>query len=265
LQERVQNAWGRTLALSNLGEILRILGDWRQARVHLERADQLRRALPQSSWATYVMVELGALCIDEGKREEGLRLVEDALTIARRNNDLDHMRAGERVLADLDLFEGRPEMARRRLEPLLDRPGLAESQVTAMLPTLSAAYRASGDLDLAEGTIQEGIERATSSHYYLALAAALLVRGRLMAARGRWTAAERDFEEAVRLAQGMPWPYLEARGRLAWGVTRGKQGERDAARTQLEEALDIFRRLGARPFMDRTQQALTELGKATSA
>lgn len=259
LQQRIQNPWGLTISLHDLGAAYKLLGDWDQARAHLERGEKLLHTLRPSWWATYLLLELGSLYLDEGKREQGHRLVEDALAIARRTDHLEGMRAGELVLAELDLLEGRAEPARKRLEPLLDRPGLEELQVTEMLPTLTAAYEASGDVGRALSTVQEAIRRSTASGHMLSLGSAQLVRGRLMAAQENWTAAERAFEEVVRLARDMPYPHLEARGLFEWGVMCGKKGEPGTARERLEVALGIFCRLGAQPFIDRTEQMLTTL------
>ncbi len=42
----------------------------------------------------------------------------------------------------------------------------------------------------------------------------------------------------------------------AQGMAHRLQGEPEQARVRLEAALDIFRRLGARPYAARTEQAL---------
>ena len=45
----------------------------------------------------------------------------------------------------------------------------------------------------------------------------------------------------------------------AHGEALANRGETDAARQQLEEALSIFRRMGARAYIQRTGRALAEL------
>jgi hypothetical protein len=64
--------------------------------------------------------------------------------------------------------------------------------------------------------------------------------------------------EAVSLAATLPYPYAHARGLYEWGrlcIRRGSLGE---AQGHLEEALAVFRRIGAQPFVERTEQALAE-------
>jgi hypothetical protein len=57
----------------------------------------------------------------------------------------------------------------------------------------------------------------------------------------------------------MPYPYAEARALYERGRLLAKQADREQARPRLAEALGIFRRLGAWPYLERTQQALDAL------
>ena len=93
----------------------------------------------------------------------------------------------------------------------------------------------------------------------MALAHAIVVRGRVMVAQERWEAARHDLEEGARLAHDMPYPHLEARALYERGIMHGEKGEPHQARERLEEALDIFRSLGARPGVERTEHALHHL------
>jgi hypothetical protein len=52
--------------------------------------------------------------------------------------------------------------------------------------------------------------------------------------------------------------YEEARILHAFGLMWGQKGEKARAREYLEEALTIFRRLGAKPDIERTEQVLAE-------
>src|SRR5205823_771836 len=74
-----------------------------------------------------------------------------------------------------------------------------------------------------------------------------------------WAAAGRSLEEGVALARRMPHPYAEARLLHMYGRLHIQKGEPEAAREQLEAALAIFQRLGARADVARTEQALATL------
>jgi tetratricopeptide (TPR) repeat protein len=78
----------------------------------------------------------------------------------------------------------------------------------------------------------------------------------------RWADAERSFGEAVSLATSMPYPYAEAWALYEWGMLHAARGDREQAQHRLHEALEIFRRLGARKDAERTEEALARLAAA---
>jgi tetratricopeptide (TPR) repeat protein len=206
-----------------------------------------------------VQLELGGIYLDVGDWERASRILTDALAFAERGEFVEGIRVAQRLLAELDLLAERPARARQRLEPLLDRSGFEEMQVTELLPALAEAQAACGDAARAEATIQEAIRRTTAANALLVLAQSLVVRGRLRAAQGDLPAAERDFAEALRLACEMSCPYLEARALFSRAISYRNHGHREQARTDLNAARPIFARLGARPFLEWTEQALATL------
>jgi len=82
----------------------------------------------------------------------------------------------------------------------------------------------------------------------------------VLAQEGKSPEAERAFQEAVTLAKPMPYPYGEARALYEWGRMLAEQRELKQARPRLEEALTVFQRLGAQPYIEWTEQALVQLG-----
>jgi hypothetical protein len=77
-----------------------------------------------------------------------------------------------------------------------------------------------------------------------------------MATQGNVTQGERDLDAAVQLAREMTCPYLEARALFAWGNVCRNRDNFDRARAHLKEAHVIFARLGARPYLNWTEQIL---------
>jgi tetratricopeptide (TPR) repeat protein len=80
-----------------------------------------------------------------------------------------------------------------------------------------------------------------------------------MAVDRRWVQVDTVFEEAVSLARSMPYPYAEARALFEWGKALDEKGEPEKARERLQDALAIFHRLGAKPYIELTEQALNDL------
>jgi tetratricopeptide (TPR) repeat protein len=163
------------------------------------------------------------------------------------------------LLAELDLLRGDPAAAVLRLEPLLDRPGLREHNVTVLLPTLAWASLESGDVTRAQQLATEAIERMRAEENVRDLPNALRVHGMVLARQGRWEEAERELGEAVSLAHAMPYPYAEAYALAEWGRISGERGELEKARRQVAEALAIFQELGAAKQVDRAGQILSRL------
>jgi hypothetical protein len=94
-----------------------------------------------------------------------------------------------------------------------------------------------------------------------ALVDALRVQALVAARQGRWAVAKGVLDEGLGLARAMPYPYGEARLLQADGTMRALQGQPGPAREHLETALTLFRRLGARKEVERTQQALASLSQ----
>ncbi len=257
--ERIHSPWDTAMALYSVGATYRLLGEWERARVHLEESDRLYRSMEGSWWAIFGILELSTLCLLQGERSRAERLAAEAAQIAQTSGYLGGLRASECLLAQMDLERGLPEAVVWRLEPLCDRPGLIEVEVTAMMPTLAQAYSEVGDHHRAEQTIEEAIRRIRMAGLRQLLAEALVVRGRIRESERRWEDAGRDFDEAVRLCRAMPYPHLEGRALFETGRMLARKGDGAHARQRLTDALGIFERLGAEPYVERTIQALDTL------
>jgi hypothetical protein len=85
-----------------------------------------------------------------------------------------------------------------------------------------------------------------------------LVGARLAIRQRRWDDAT-ELEAGLTLAREIGLPYVEALLLSEYGRLERVRGESDQARTRLEEALAIFRRLGAGPDVEQTERALAEI------
>lgn len=80
-----------------------------------------------------------------------------------------------------------------------------------------------------------------------------------------WSRAERHeearsaFEEALALARQLPYPYAEARLLTALSSVEDKEEDAAGARKHQEEALAIFRRLGAKKGVEHAEMLLAKL------
>ncbi len=185
--------------------------------------------------------------------------VEEGLTLAHRSGDLQALRLAHRLLAERDVLEGRPAAASARLVPLLDRPGLEEMDVTFLLPYLAWAHLEEGDLAQAAAVAAAAAGRARRKNHRLALVDALRIQALAAIRQQHWAAAEDTLAEGLALARSMPYPYAEARLQQVYGDLHVQKRATEAAREQLQAALDIFRRLGAGKDIERVEQAIAAL------
>ena len=63
-------------------------------------------------------------------------------------------------------------------------------------------------------------------------------------------------ECAIELSRAMPEPFTEAITRCEWGRMLADTGDSAGVREQLCEALTLFRRLDAEPFIERSERTL---------
>jgi uncharacterized protein HemY len=105
----------------------------------------------------------------------------------------------------------------------------------------------------------------TASKRRIYLPDVLRTRGLLFARKNQWHEAENAFNQAVQEAHSMPYPYSEARALYEHSMMHVQKVEPLQARAKLEHALAVFRRLGARPYIERTEQALVQLGVGISS
>lgn len=207
----------------------------------------------------YVQIVRALLFLAEGDRTAAATAVQEALDLATTTGDLQALRWAAGIMAEVEVLAGRPDAAAARLEPLRDRLGLQEYDVTAFLPVLAWAYLEQGRLEGAAATVEQALTRARPEGMRLVLVEALRMQALIALRQVQWDQAARSLEEGLALARRMPYPYAEARLLHVYGTLHAEQGEAQAARDQLEAALAIFRRLGARRDAEQVEQALASL------
>jgi tetratricopeptide (TPR) repeat protein len=241
-----------------------LMGEWDQARKNVEQTlEMVGQSHSFFGFDEYdfraVFDVLGRMYLAEGQWEEASRHLEAAAVRAARIGDMQSLRGAAGVLAKLAVRQGRPDVAMARLAPLLDRPGLEEFDVTYFLPVLAWAYLELGDLAQAEHIIEQALRRVRAEQLRLMLVDVLRVQGLILVRREQWDQAANALEEGTALARAMPYPYAEARLLQVHGQLHAEQGEPEQAQERLEAALAIFRRLGARKDVERTEQVLATL------
>jgi tetratricopeptide (TPR) repeat protein/transcriptional regulator with XRE-family HTH domain len=234
-------------------------GTWAQARADAEHAATLLGQIEPNMARLYAFLILGRLSLSQGHVEVAREQLGEAIALAERSGNIYGLRAAHSALAELDLLEGRPDAARERLEPLLDRPGQQEGDVTALLFLLAWAYTDLGDEAQAEAILAQSEARSAPEGMRATLVDTQRVRALLAMRQRRWKAAAEALADSVGVAQTTEYPYAEARARYTTGLLRIETGEPEEARTELREALTILTRLGERLYAAHVERALAQL------
>ena len=199
------------------------------------------------------------LCLAEGREEEALNYLTQALALAQRNHDMQVLCAVQGLLAEWDLLAGRTEDARVRLIPLLGTPGPLVSFSKEALAMLAWAYLELGNRDQARTLLAQVLSTARQARMSPALVQALRIQALFLSKEGNWEEVEQVLQEALMLCHKMPAPYAEAKVLYTAGLVSHEKGELVLARQRFEAARDICTRLGERLYTRRIEQTLRGL------
>jgi tetratricopeptide (TPR) repeat protein len=242
-----------------LGEALTYAGEWEEAAGYIERGAEIIRAVGASWYAAYGPVQRGNLRLQQGRWEEAARDLQETIALAEPSGDAQALGYAHSLLGELEVLQGRAEAACARLEPLITGD---DPYVVPMSATLAWAYLELGEMDRAEETAQRGLTIARERQNGLWAPDVLRVQGMILARRGRWQEAEAVLREAVSLARTMPYPYAEARALYECGMMHIRREDPQAARQPLQDAVAIFRRLGAQKDLEPAEQAVVALDRS---
>src|SRR5579885_165457 len=245
-----------TMAIAYGAWVALMHGNWNEASTKVKQAVTITRQREASWFAPYPLFKQGALLLAQGDWEQASDCLKEASAMAERIADLQALRGIASLLAELDILHGRPEAARVRLAPLLDRPSLEESNVTQFLPVLAWAHLETGEVAQAAEVVAQAIARMRPENLRAVLVDALRVQALVAIRQRRWEEATVSLEEGLELARAMPYPYAEGRLLHVYGEMHVQKGEAELACGHLETALAIFQRLGARKDAERVEQAL---------
>ena len=232
---------GELTAATGLGNVATLQGRWAEAE------QWYRQAL--------------ARCEPSFRRERGQLLINLSMT-AREQNRLDEaadrLAEAERIWSDLSSTDrsgwcnnkGLLELRRERIgeaeQCFTQALSLAVSHFdhAMILDNLADTAARAGDLDLAQQRAREAEEHAIALGSPRVLAEVYVRLGVLCRMRCDPHGAA-FFEKALDLCRGQAYPLLHGTALLEFGRFRREQGDDQAARTLLQEALRVFAEIGA--------------------
>lgn len=244
------------MMLLNRGMLRCYQGDWRHAQTDLRWASALLRPHRLMSCAAHASVWLGKISLAKGRRQRAEYELRRGLALAEASGAAPVTILAHCALAERSLFDGKPEEARLRLEPLLARgSGYRLSELTGVLALLGWAHLALGDVRQSESYIASSVLRAWDLGQQCALADALRVRAVAAAYQERWEDAWASITEAQSLAHTLPYPYAEAKALVISAQFLMRLHKFERARAQADAAHGILRRLGEQLYDARARYA----------
>jgi tetratricopeptide (TPR) repeat protein/DUF971 family protein len=258
LELAVQAGIGRSEMAQHLNraEILMAAGQWERARQHIVRAEEIGHTQEAAAYVAAVLpYHRGELALRKGYWDQAAQQFHLAVT---RAVGVHHyiVEAAQTLQAELELLQGKPLQARHRLTDVLGQEG---ANLPLILPVLAWSFQETGEIERALELAQEAERETRERQTLLYLPECLRMRGKALTRLGRTEEAREVLMEGRMRARAMPAPYTEARLLVELGLLDRQDSKDEGARERLEEALAIFRQLGAYQDAERTERSLATL------
>jgi tetratricopeptide (TPR) repeat protein len=257
--ERTGDPTQITWSTGMLGTYPMVHGEWDEALVWFERAAEMVRRQGPSN-ATFLLTAPALVRMYRGEDEYIGRLAEECLRLAEQWSD-DRLRVVTMwMLGENHWLQGRFAETVDVLEPLIDRPGIRNDDRRDSLAVLAKAHLALGN----EGRTRElvGVAQTLPQADPWSDVETQILKYILLGREGWEVEARAEYEAALELARRLEYPYGEALALSALGGLASYPMEEEEWEGRLDAALAIFRRLDAKPLIDRTQKALERVSSA---
>jgi tetratricopeptide (TPR) repeat protein len=258
--ERLGDPWLMVGLIISLGLEAFCRGAWEESHQQFERAQAISQRQTSPSWVTpYPLFFLGLLYQAEGQQEQATRSAQEASRLAELLRNRNPLRLAQSVLAEQDLLGGHPQQALDRLLPLLEQRGQQKLTILLVVYLCAWAYLELDDTTQADQIVMQAIADARADQNRFALVNALRVQAQILAQQEQWQEAAAALDEAITLAQTMPYPHAEAKALYVYGLLHQRKGEPALARERWQAGLVICQQLGERLYAQQMEKALAQL------
>ncbi|HXZ30599.1 MAG TPA: tetratricopeptide repeat protein, partial [Dehalococcoidia bacterium] len=195
---------------------------------------------------------VGLHCLHQGEWDKAREYLEWAIVVHQNRNNLAAVGACSFTLGSLNLEEGNFPKAEELLLKSLEicRNGGNVLFELWVLPVLAELYLKTGQLEKMAEYVNRGFELMKPDQNWYGLPAPVyLAKGMLATARRDWGTAAESFDKAIQINRQYQLPWDEAKTLYERGLmylARGGKGDRDKAHEDLDEALAIFQKVGAK-------------------
>jgi tetratricopeptide (TPR) repeat protein len=246
-----QNVVNRTLVLTYT-----LSGQISKAREACQMVESLQRKIPRAG-EFEDSTSSGFLYLRLGEWDKAREYLEWALSNNEDRRNFVGANACCLTLGSLNLeLGGYPKAEKLLLKSLeiCQKGGNAISELW-VLPVLAELYLKMGKPDKAAEYVDRGFELMKPDKNWYGLPAPIyLTKGMLATARQDWRTAAESFDRAIQINRQYQLPWDEARTLYEQGLmylARNGKGDREKAHEDLDEALAIFQKVGAKKDVEK--------------
>jgi predicted ATPase/class 3 adenylate cyclase len=239
-----------------LGWHLLVRGFWDESEAYFQRAVSMWRPLGWTRIAPWTLVGLAMLAFARGENQKGEDYLQQSRLFASRPGQEHYLAVAHYAALDHYLCSGESEAALRYADSISDWGTDPDWHRGQLLPIRAWVELERGNVDGAKDYADLGTEMATAEQNRTTLIEALRTQGMVLAYEGSYDEAIAALEESVSTARTIEQPYAEARSLFELGRIKLTIGETEHGRDLLRRSAEIFERLGALPYLQRTQSCL---------
>jgi DNA-binding CsgD family transcriptional regulator len=261
--ERLGRYVVRDELLCYLAEVECRAGNWDVADRHAQEAYEIDVESGRVLGQGHMLFPRALVAALKGDVDTARSDAEEGLRQCLRNRDTLDASCHRAVLGFLELSLSDPAAAIERLEPVLeflDEMGSPEPGIIPVVPDAIEALVSLGRLDEAEALLNRLERQGRTLDRPWAIATTGRGRGLLTAARGDLSTARSALKQALVEHRRVPQPFELARTLLVKGEVERRAKQKRAARSTLEQALDLFLALGAPLWAQRARDDLARVG-----
>jgi DNA-binding CsgD family transcriptional regulator len=245
--------------LPHLGRDQSTTDQWQAAEASYDEAIRLARETGHRTELAAALAGVALLEARQGREAACRGHAEEAAALCAALGMGTYAVWAMQALGDLELGLGEAATAAGHYEAQLQEMrtrGIADVDLSPAPELVDAYLRLGRDGDAA-ALAADFAAQAEAKGQPWALARAARCRGLIAPGDDR----EARFEQALRLHERTPDAFETARTRLAYGASLRRARKRIRAREELRCALEIFERLGARPWADQAGAELAATGE----
>lgn len=239
------------------------LGKFEEAEMWALQGEELAGQVRNFFSTAFIQACSGLTYLRKGELDTALKYFQKANTLVR---DADIQSIFSFVAGSLGyayLLSGRPDDALPILEEAVKPQNLNFSIVSSIYPitALSEAYRLNGNIKKAIETVQRalGISCQTEERYFGAWALFVMAKIQSDNHAEQPDQVKQRYIQAIDLAEKLKMRPLLAHCSLKLGQYYTARGETEKARSELMKAIDLFRSLGMRSWLQKAEALLSEV------